>query len=301
MTGLHLLSALLALCGLFTLRLAFGDRERWRIRQRLAAIIGSHAGVGGPGMLPLIGELHVAALDRRFELLGWSPLPVLLLSGGGLALLFCLVLLLDGLLSASLATVIAVAALVKMLDLLAQRTRNRFADDLPLAIDRLRQLIIAGNGMTLAFTKALRACPPHLARLLGPVALSIEHGMPLSEALHQRAARLASPDLFLLAAIVKTSTQFGGDFSSALQHFETVLHNRVRSRREIRALTSELRMTTFILLALPVVTAMGIFFANRQYIRFFIEAPQGLPALVYIAGSIGIGVLLVCRLSRVEY
>jgi tight adherence protein B len=293
-----ILAGLLTLGGGLILWLTLGDLERRRVRHRLAAFTGG-AEHAAPSFLP--AGLHVAALDRRFEMLGWTAPRVLLVAAGGLVLLFALILVLKGLVAASLATILAVAALAKGLGAMADRAGTRFADDLPLVVDRLRQLIVAGNGTTLAFTKTLRTCPPHMARLLAPVAAAVAHGMPLSEALHQRAAHLASPDLFLLAAIVRVSTQFGGDFSAALAHFEAVLANRVRSRREIRALTSELRMTTYILLSLPLVAATGIFFASPSYIKFFVTAPQGLPALLYVGGSIAIGVVLVSRLSRIEY
>lgn len=302
MTALLVLSAGLALAGALILWATITDRRRRKVRYRLASIA-----VRGPGqaMQPAVPfmapRLHLAALDRHLEILGWRPARALSSAGGGLLLLFGLIALLQGPLSASLATVLAVAAMVKGLHILAGWARTRFAEDLPLMVDRLRQLIVAGNGITLAFNKALRSCPPHAARLLAPVSLAVDHGMSLSDALHQRAVRLVSPDLFLLAAIVKTSTQFGGDFSSALKHFEAILSNRIRCHREIRALTSELRMTTLILLSLPVVTALGIFFANRDYIRFFVEAPQGPPALIYVGGSIALGVFLVTRLSSVEY
>jgi tight adherence protein B len=298
MTILPMLAAVLALSGGLILWLTLGDLESRRVRHRLAVFTGD-AGHMAPSS-PLAG-LHVAALDQRFEMLGWNAPRVLLAAAGGLALLFALILLLEGLVCASLATILAVTGLVKGLDIMAARARTRFADDLPLLVDRLRQLIIAGNGTTLAFSKALRTCPPHMARLLAPVAAALAHGMPLADGLHQRAARLASPDLFLLAAIVRISTQFGGDFSAALAHFEAVLANRVRSRREIRALTSELRMTTYILLSLPLVAATGIFFASPGYIEFFVTSPQGPAALLYVGGSIAIGVALVSRLSRIEY
>lgn len=298
MNGILAVAGLMALAGGLILWRAAGLAGRRRVRHRLAAF--TDAGHAPHSPFPL-ARLHVAALDRRFEMLGWNAPRVLPGAAGGLALLFGLVLVLAGLLPAALATTLGVAGMVKGLDILAARARTRFADGLPLVVDRLRQLITAGNGTTLAFDKALRTCPPHMARLLAPVAAAVAHGMPLSEALHQRAVRLASPDLFLLAAMVRTSTQFGGDFSAALAHFEAVLANRVRSRREIRALTSELRMTTFILLSLPVVAAGGIFLASPGYIAFFATAPQGLPALLYVAGSIATGVVLVSRLSRIEY
>jgi tight adherence protein B len=129
----------------------------------------------------------------------------------------------------------------------------------------------------------------------------ISHGVPLYDALHQRAARLKIAELFLFTAIVRTNMRFGGDLSSSLAHFETTLLNRKRAKKEFKAMTAELRMTTIILMALPVVAGVGIFLSNPHYLEFFVKAPQGMPAAIYVCLSIVVGLYFIRKLTKVEY
>jgi tight adherence protein B len=304
MMTLFLISLLLAACGGLLLWDYASNIRRQAVLRRLAAIsspLGNELTGGSTTIAgPLLSQLGF--LESHFEILGWRYSDKkLVYTGLALVLILGIQSFLYGLIAALPVTAAIALAMVKGLAFLANRKASAFVDEFSGFVDRLRQLVIAGNSATIAFDKALKNCSPLQYRFLNPVSALVSHGVPLYDALQNRSARLNIPELFLFTAIIRTNMRFGGDLSSSLSHFESPLLNRVRAKKEFRAMTSELRMTTLILMLLPFVAGIGIFFSNRRYIEFFVTAPQGAMAIVYIGGSIALGFYLINKLTKVRY
>ena len=246
--------------------------------------------------------LRLGDFESYFELLGWQYTDrKLIYLTAVLAAIFAVQWFFFGLLLSVAVIVAALFATLFGIRALAQRKASNFVDEFPDFVDRIRQLVIAGNSVTTAFDKALKYCTPLQLRFLNPVATMVAHGVPLYDALHQRAIRLNVAELFLFTAIVRTNMRFGGDLSASLSHFETTLLNRMRALKEFRAMTSELRMTTVILMAMPVLAGIGIFMLNPHYLEFFVKAPQGMPAAIYVCVSVVAGLVFIKKLTKVEY
>jgi tight adherence protein B len=304
MIELIAISALLAACGGLLLWDYAADSRRHMVALRLKTISegtpGGAAGGSAASALPFLFRL--GDFESYFEILGWRYADKkLIYLAGAFALIFAVQWFFFGILASLAAIVAALFATFFGIRALVRRKTSNFVDEFPDFVDRIRQLVIAGNSITTAFDKALRYCSPLQRRFLSPVATMVSHGAPLYDALHQRAVRLNVAELFLFTAIVRTNMRFGGDLSASLEHFETTLLNRVRAHKEFKAMTSELRMTTVILMALPLVAGVGIFLLNPHYLDFFTKAPQGRPAAIYVGISVLIGLYLVKKLTKVEY
>jgi tight adherence protein B len=304
MIDLIAISVLLAACGALLLWDHMADRQRDAVSLRLKAIHDGEQGDTSTSAAAVLQPLlfRLGNLERHFEALGWQySRRKMTHVVAAIAVIFIAQSFTLGALAGLLLTLAELAAAFFAVKAMARRKGTNFVDEFPDFVDRIRQLVIAGNSVTTAFDKGLHYCSPLQLRFLQPVSTMVAHGAPLYDALHQRALRLDIPELYLFTAIVRTNMRFGGDLSSSLSHFEKTLTNRLRAQKEFKAMTSELRMTTLILMALPFVAGIGIFLLNPRYLDFFVKAPQGLPAAIYICLSILFGLYFIKKLTNVEY
>lgn len=181
----------------------------------------------------------------------------------------------------------------------ADRKVNDFLEELPSFLERLRQLISTGNSQAQAFDKALIYSGDAIRCYLDPVALRLKIGVPLPDALRVQAQRLAVAELAMLAMIVRTNLRYGGNLSYILEHLSRVLRDRIRVRGEFKALSSELRSTAFVMVAIPPLVGLAIMIMNPTYLDYFADKGQ-----VMLAVAIGlevIGIVIMRRLMRIEY
>ncbi|PWR17764.1 type II secretion system F family protein [Zavarzinia compransoris] len=181
----------------------------------------------------------------------------------------------------------------------ADKQVNGFLEELPSFLERLRQLISTGNSQAQAFDKALIYSGEATRCYLDPVALRLKIGVPLPDALRVQAQRLAIAELAMLAMIVRTNLRYGGNLGYILEHLARVLRDRSRVRNEFRSLSSELRSTAIVMVAIPPLVALAIMVMNPTYLDFFAE--QGQVMLAVAIGLEVLGIVVMRRLMRIEY
>lgn len=187
----------------------------------------------------------------------------------------------------------------QILSAAADKQVNAFLEELPGFLERLRQLIQTGNSQAQAFDKALVYSGDAARCYLDPVALRLKIGVPLPDALRVQAQRLGVAELAMLAMIVRTNLRYGGNLGYILEHLSRVLRDRIRVRGEFRALSSELRSTAFVMVAIPPLVALAIMAMNPSYLEYFAE--KGQTMLGVAIGFEIIGIVIMRRLMRVEY
>lgn len=181
----------------------------------------------------------------------------------------------------------------------ADRKVNDFLEELPSFLERLRQLISTGNSQAQAFDKALIYSGDAIRCYLDPVALRLKIGVPLPDALRVQAQRLAVAELAMLAMIVRTNLRYGGNLGYILEHLARVLRDRSRVRNEFKSMSSELRSTAIVMVAIPPLVGLAIMIMNPTYLDYFADKGQ-----IMLAVAIGlevIGIVIMRRLMRIEY
>lgn len=181
----------------------------------------------------------------------------------------------------------------------ADRKVNDFLEELPSFLERLRQLISTGNSQAQAFDKALIYSGDAIRCYLDPVALRLKIGVPLPDALRVQAQRLAVAELAMLAMIVRTNLRYGGNLGYILEHLARVLRDRSRVRNEFKSMSSELRSTAIVMVAIPPLVGLAIMIMNPTYLDYF--ADKGQVMLAIAIGLEVIGIVIMRRLMRIEY
>jgi len=97
-----------------------------------------------------------------------------------------------------------------------------------------------------------RESQPPVADEFGRVVQEISFGVPVSQALHNLTERIRSMDLNLMVTAVIIQREVGGGLAEILETIAEVLRERMRIKREIKVLTTQGRVSGFILALLPV-------------------------------------------------
>ncbi|RJF88742.1 hypothetical protein D3874_18560 [Oleomonas cavernae] len=255
--GLALLVAVAA--GFFIDEYVLDRRADVKFRRRMAEL-GRATGVtsGEEEDLPeterLMGRFMMSSsgITRRLMQANWTVTPPRLI--GFITVIFVIAVLGIWLLGAIFGLVITAFALFvafQILDNAAERQVGAFLEELPNFLERLRQLISTGNSQAQAFDKALVYSGDAARCYLDPVALRLKIGVPLPDALRVQAQRLAVAELAMLALVVRTNLRYGGNLGQILEHLTRVLRDRIRARNEFKAMSSELRTTAVVMVAIP--------------------------------------------------
>ena len=175
----------------------------------------------------------------------------------GAILAFAAALLTRGLLPALvIAPLCATVLPYLVLRVLRGRRRKAFGAQFPDALDMIVRSLRAGHPVPVAISMVAREMKDPIGSEFGIVADEITYGADLETGLRNLYFRVGQDDLPLFVTAVAIQGTTGGNLGEILQNLSSVIRDRFKMRRKIRALASEARASALILSSLPI----GIFF-----------------------------------------
>ncbi|HEX7742680.1 MAG TPA: type II secretion system F family protein, partial [Sphingobium sp.] len=223
------------------------------------------------------------------------------LLGGGAALLALFALLLAGPIAALLLLLALPLLLFAWVRRRADKRIEALVDALPFTIDAVRQMQTVGASLSQALERSLDEAPEIVRGYLSPVARRLELGAPVGEAIQQVADRLRVPEMSMLAAAIRTNLRYGGSITAVLANLAGILRDRIRIKRDLKAATSEARVSGRVLVAMPLVAMALLMSMNPAYIDFFLHDPRGSRLAVIAIGLQGAGMLVMRRVMRLAF
>jgi tight adherence protein B len=159
---------------------------------------------------------------------------------------------------------------------------RRLAVDHARAEEHLQEAILAlaagtraGLSIRRAVEEAARDAGPPLGAELARVIDRLEVGDSLEAALTRLASSLELRDLGLVVTVLSLHRRTGGDLPTMLEQVAEVVGDRVRSRREVRALTAQGRASGAILAVLPVAFVALLSGTGGEALGAFYRTPLG--------------------------
>src|SRR6266581_3798156 len=167
----------------------------------------------------------------------------------------------DDVVEAAAAAIVAAVVLPFVgLRLLRARRQGKFGSQFPDAIDIIVRSLRAGHPVPIAIAMVAREMPDPVGTEFGIVADEITYGAALETAMRSLAFRVGQDDLPLFVTAVAIQGSTGGNLSEILEGLSSVIRQRFKMRRKIRALASEARFSAFFLSGLP----LGIFLVLKM-------------------------------------
>jgi tight adherence protein B len=145
-----------------------------------------------------------------------------------------------------------------VLRFLRGRRRKKFAAQLPDALDMIVRSMRAGHPVPIAISMVAREMPDPIGSEFGMVTDEVTYGADLETALRNLSTRIGQDDLPLFVTAVAIQGSTGGNLGEILHNLSSVIRDRFKMRRKIRAMASEGRASAIILSALPILIFVGV-------------------------------------------
>ncbi len=168
---------------------------------------------------------------------------------------------------------------------------NQLADTLNLWVNALRSGYSVLQGMEAIATEL----PPPISKEFERVVQEVRLGLSLEQALANLLRRMPSEDLDLIVTAVNIQREVGGNLAEILDIISHTIRERVRIKGEIRTLTSQGRLTGWVVGLLPIGLALVLYSINPEYGSQLIirEAPFVVPGVLPCGWLvIGMGALM---------
>jgi tight adherence protein B len=139
-----------------------------------------------------------------------------------------------------------------VLRFLRARRQKAFGAQFPDGLDMIVRSLRAGHPVPIAITMVAREMRDPIGSEFGIVVDEITYGSDLETALRSLYCRIGQDDLPLFVTAVAIQGSTGGNLGEILENLSSVIRQRFKMRRKIRALAAEGRASAIILSSLPI-------------------------------------------------
>lgn len=160
---------------------------------------------------------------------------------------------------------------------------NCFQEQLPEALDLLARALRSGHALTSGLEMIATEMDEPIRSEIGAAVDEINLGLTFQEAFENLCARVPSTDLrfFTIAILIQRET--GGNIAEVLDNISRLIRERIQFSRQVKALTAEGRYSAGVLISLPIVLFIYIYFVNYEYVSLLWTEDLG---KIMIAGAI---------------
>jgi len=309
---LVLVSLLLLLEGLYLLwRSAYGGPARQR-RQRLLALrrrtqapsaLAARPAPSGPlgallQRLPMIERTQLALLQANLR---WQAGQLLALSVLAALIALGLLRLLHVPTGPAALTALATGlAPWVYLWLRRQRRLHTLQRQLPEALDLMARAMRAGHAFSSALQMAGQEMSEPMAIELRAVHEEVNFGLTLPQALAHLLDRVPLTDLRYFVVAVSIQRESGGNLADVLGKLAQLIRARLRLLDRVRVLSSEGRLSAWILVLMPFALAGLLALFNPTFMRPLWTDPMGITLLQAMLAVMLLGIALIARIVRIR-
>ena len=282
-----LLALALLFGGLLLLRRGLHDAQSEKVIERLG--VDQSASV----------RLGVSGLQRELLRSGLNMPSWLLLVLGLLWLLLAAVgWLLGGWLM--LLVLLVLPPVLMRLYMLWQYSRRlrRMIEQMPGFLDHVVRSLKSGRTLGDGMLLSMQTSQEPLLSAFQRTSHAVQLGVPLAEALEDFAALYEREEIYILAMGVSVNQRYGGNAGELLSNLISMIRDRERGARQLRALTGETRISAIVLGLLPMTMGGYLFISNPQMLLGMWDQPDGRVVLIVAFALQAIGSWLLWRMMR---
>ncbi len=180
------------------------------------------------------------------------------------------------------------------------KRRNSFTEQLGDCLTTVANALRAGYSFQQAMDVVAREMEPPMSTEFERVATDIAMGVTLEDALEQMNQRVASPDFDLVVTAVLIQREVGGNLAQILDTISDTINERIRMKREIKALTAQGRFSAWVLILLPFIVAIFCYFFNHDQTMMLFTEESGRIALAVALIMELIGFVVIQRIVDIE-
>lgn len=206
--------------------------------------------------------------------------------------------------NAPLSIFLVSAILVLTLKFLVQNAENRareeFERELPGAMKLLASSLTAGLSFLQALNTFSAESKTQVAREFRRALSEIQMGAPVEQAFGDVAERMRSEDLRWVVFAFSVQREVGGSLAKILQTSAETIESRANLRQEVKTLSAEGRISSYILMLLPLAIFTFLLITRPSFVSLFWEETIGQMMVAVIVVLMSLSWVWIRRLTRIE-
>jgi len=259
---------------------SLGPFERWLESSVLAETL--------RGRLDMAG-LKWKAYRTLFGLLGLCLLSVL----AGF-------ILLQNWIVALLLPLVVILFFVLWLRFKAGQRLDKFEEQFVEALDVMRRALLVGYPLVEVFKTVSEEMTDPIASEFRKTYSELNYGVELRAALSGLAERNPTVSMLAFISAVVIQKETGGNLAENLDKLSKIIRGRFRFYRKVNSLSAEGRMSAWILALVPMVLFLALYLMQPEYLQPLVKTVRGHYLLIYSFFSLGVGLMIVKRILRIE-
>lgn len=205
-----------------------------------------------------------------------------------------------GLLASAAALAGGIALLTFWLVSRIQRRRLRIVRQLPSFLDGIVRLVTLGNSVPAAFQAALLTTDAPLRGCLDHVSRMLRTGVEIDRAMLHVAHVYRTKEFELVGSVLRLSVKYGGRADVMLDRMSVFMRDLEQAERELAAMSSETRLSAWVLALLPIAIGGFVVATNPAYLDTMLHDRTG-QRFLYLAAALQVaGGAWLYRMARLR-
>lgn len=196
--------------------------------------------------------------------------------------------------------VFGLLAMPAFLRFTASRRAAKFEAQLPGILLLVSTSLRSGFGLPQALEAVARDAAEPAGKEFSRALAETRIGTDLSDALERVAVRLDSDSMHWTVMAIRIQREVGGNLAETLRTTANTLREREALYRQVKTLSAEGRLSAYILIALPIFIFFYMLNVNKDYVSLLWTNTLGLFMLVGGLISLGIGVVWMRNVVKIE-
>ena len=177
-------------------------------------------------------------------------------------------------------------------------SERKFQELLPDTIDMAIRMLRAGMPIAAALRAIGIEAPPPVSTVFARVADQMAIGIPFEVALTEASEAIGLADFRFFAVATALQRATGGNLTATLDILSDIMRKRRAVRLKAKAATGEVRMSAYILGAMPFLIIGALVLMSPQYMQPLITDRRGNYILLAAAGSLLLGFGTMSRMMK---
>ena len=180
------------------------------------------------------------------------------------------------------------------------RRLKAFGSQLPDAMELVARALRAGQSLPAGFQMVSTEMSEPIGKEFGRVFEEQNLGCSMEESLRSLAERIPNTDLKFFVTAVILQRQTGGDLAEILDKIGHLIRERFQIWGQIQALTGEGRLSGIILMALPFLLFVVVYYLNPTYVMLLFEDDLGKKMLAVALFMQVLGALCIRKIVNIK-
>ncbi|MCM8792474.1 MAG: type II secretion system F family protein [Candidatus Omnitrophica bacterium] len=178
--------------------------------------------------------------------------------------------------------------------------RKKFHSQLINCLMILSSSLKSGLSLLQAIEMVVEEMPAPLSQEFTILLNENKMGLSLEESLLRLNRRMYSEDLNMLITSILVGRETGGDLGKIFERLVDTMRQKNKILQQLKTLTLQTRWQGMVMMALPILFALGISRLNPQYFQTMLNSDVGRALLLYALISQVLGIIMIRRLSKLE-